>query len=57
MPCPGAQLLAPPLVSQVPAHTVAALKFRGHIRDRKVVEEKKRQLLEIMQARGDHGLA
>lgn len=36
---------------QVPAHTVAALTFRGHVRGRAPVEARKQQLLEIMKAR------
>lgn len=39
-------------IKEVPAHTVAALTFRGQIRTRAVVEAKKQQLLEIMKAEG-----
>ncbi|KIZ02468.1 SOUL heme-binding protein [Monoraphidium neglectum] len=39
-------------IKEVPAHTVAALTFRGHVRGRKVVEERKQQLLQIMEAEG-----
>lgn len=39
-------------IKEVPAHTVAVLRFRGHIRDRRIVDERKQQLLEIMQAEG-----
>lgn len=37
---------------QVPAHTVAALSFRGHVRNRTIVEAKKQQLLDIMKVCG-----
>ncbi|KAI8468954.1 MAG: SOUL hem-binding protein [Monoraphidium minutum] len=39
-------------IKEVPAHTVAALTFRGHVRDRAAVEAKKRQLLDILKAEG-----
>lgn len=39
-------------IKEVPGHTVAALSFRGQIRNRQVVEDKKKQLLEIMKAEG-----
>jgi hypothetical protein len=37
---------------QVPAATVAALSWRGHVRGREIVERRKRQLLDIMAAEG-----
>lgn len=39
-------------IVEVPAKTVASLSFRGQIRHRSVVEERKKQLLQIMQAEG-----
>lgn len=39
-------------IKQVPAHTAAALQFRGHIRGRRVVEQKKQELLALLEAEG-----
>ncbi|GBF93060.1 hypothetical protein Rsub_05671 [Raphidocelis subcapitata] len=39
-------------IKEVPAHTVAALTFRGQVRNRTVVEQRKQQLLEILKAEG-----
>jgi SOUL heme-binding protein len=39
-------------VRTVPAHTAAALTFRGHIRDRSVVELRKKQLLQLITDEG-----
>lgn len=39
-------------IKEVPARTVAALAFRGHVRSRAAVEARKRQLLDIMAAEG-----
>jgi hypothetical protein len=36
-------------VPQVPAHLAAVLTFRGHIRGRQLVEQKKQELLQLMQ--------
>lgn len=39
-------------IKEVPSHTAAALTFRGHVRSREVVEERKRQLLRVMEDEG-----
>ncbi|KAF8056361.1 heme-binding-like protein [Scenedesmus sp. PABB004] len=39
-------------VREVPGHTAAVLRWRGHVRDRRVVEEKKRELLALLAAEG-----
>eukprot|EP00878_Enallax_costatus_P014862 GHUV01015557.1.p1 GENE.GHUV01015557.1~~GHUV01015557.1.p1 ORF type:complete len:191 (+),score=60.85 GHUV01015557.1:456-1028(+) len=39
-------------ITEVPGHVAAVLTFRGHIRGRKLVEKKKQELLDLMQAEG-----